>query len=277
MDAIRLNVGAVQKFIRESATSFNAKVADDVMSTDKKNNEKSYKDAEKAAKDFDGGLKKEPERKLYDKPDANKTMLDYNPQNEVSKEYKDRVDAQAKGYTSKMEEENGIEKAAEFDDKGILKKHFTDAADEKNKNKEILAHSGINGQNLPKEKKNTMYESAKPVAKRLRFKKTRFVNEEQMLSKIPEEYKKDGQKIYMVDAADNEYVVECVKSAKSGLIETNIIDFDNKTVVNEQLNRINQLFGYENEKPFAQRSNTEKMNEDKAFKEMLGLARKLND
>lgn len=278
MNGLSFNVGAVQRFIKESANYFNAKVGDDVMADNKKNNEKSYKDAEKAAKDYDGGLKDTPKGNLYVKPDANKTTLDYNPQNEVSKEYKDRIDAQAKGYTSKMEEKNGIEKAAQFDDKGQIKKQFTDAADEKNKSKEILAHSGINGQNLSKEKKNTMYESTKPVAKRLKFKKTNFINEEQMLSKIPEEYKKDGQKIFMVDAADNEYIVECVKSQHSGLIETQVTGYGNKTSAEKQMQRINELFNYETEKPFASMSNAEKIDENKIFGELMNLSRKnIND
>lgn len=243
------------------------------MADNKKNNEKSYKDAEKAAKDYDGGLKEQPKRKLYPKPDANKTTLDYNPQNEVSKEYKERIDAQAKGYTSKMEEENGIEKAGQFDDKGLIKKQFADAAEDYNKKKEILAHSGINGQNLPKEKKNTMYENTTPQPKRLKFKKSTFLNEAQMLSKIPDEYKKDGQRIYMMDAADNEYIVECVKSQHSGFIETQVVGYNNKRKVNEQMNRINALFNYETEKPFAPISNAEKMNENKIFGDLMNVAR----
>ena len=273
MKELSFNVGAVQQFIKESANSFKAKVGGDVVADNKKNNEKFYKDTEKAVKSYADNLKPEPKRKLYDKPDANAPTLDYNPQNEVSKEYKDRIDAQAKGYTSKAEEKNGIEKAAQFDEDGQIKKQFADAADKKNKNKEILAHSGINGQNYPKTEKNTMYENAKPVAKRLKFKKTTFLNEAQMISKIPEEYKKDGQKIYMVDAADNEYIVECVKSEHSGLVETQVIGFENKTASAAQMNRINELFGYENEKPFAPMSNADKMNENKIFGDLMNLAR----
>lgn len=278
MNGLSFNVGAVQQFIKESANSFDAKVGGGVVADNKKNNEKFYKDTEKAVKSYADNLKPEPKRKLYDKPDANATTLDYNPQNEPSKEYKERIDAQAKGYTSKAEEKNGIEKAAQFDEEGQIKKQFADAAEEKNKSKEILAHSGIQGQNLPKEKKNTMYENAKPVAKRLKFKKTTFLNEAQMLSKIPEEYKQDGQKIYMVDAADNEYVVECVKSEHSGLVETQVTGFENKTAAAAQMNRINELFGYETEKPFASMSNADKMNENKIFGDLMNLARqKVND
>ena len=57
-----------------------------------------------------------------------------------------------------------------------------------------------------------MYENVNLFSpKRLIFKKTTFVNESQMLSRIPEEYKVDGQKIYMKDCKGNEYIVECRK------------------------------------------------------------------
>jgi cytochrome P450 len=94
----------------ESASEFKAKLGPNVEADNKKNNEKSYKDAEKAAKDFDGGLKNEKKGELPPKEDYNRTTIDYNPRTEVSKEQKDNWNAQAKGYTSKLEEENGIEK-----------------------------------------------------------------------------------------------------------------------------------------------------------------------
>ena len=44
------------------------------------------------------------------------------------------------------------------------------------------------------------------------------------------------------------------------------------------MNRINELFGYENEKPFAPMSNADKMNENKIFGDLMNLARqKTND
>ena len=85
MKELSFNVGAVQQFIKESANSFKAKVGGDVVADNKKNNEKFYKDTEKAVKSYADNLKPEPKRKLYDKPDANATTLDYNPQNGVSK------------------------------------------------------------------------------------------------------------------------------------------------------------------------------------------------
>ena len=278
MEQISYRVGDLRRMIKESADEFNAKIGSGVIDANKRNNEKSYKDAEKAAKDFDGGLKPEDKGTLPDKEDYNRTTLDYNPIVSPDKDYKDRIEAQAKGYTSKLEEENGIEKAAEFDNDGKIMKQFKKASDKINKQKVSLATSGIQGNNLKNEidnKKNTMYENTKPVAKRLNFKHSNFINESKVLSLIPENYKRDGQVIYMKDAHDNEYVVECVKSEKTGFIETNIVSYNNKTLMNEQVNRIEELMGYETPNTYAPASSSVRLNENKGFQDIMDLSRDL--
>lgn len=253
MEQIRFSVGELKKIIQESAKEFEPKVGVNVMSDNKKTNDKSYKDTEAAIKKYDGGLKEPKKIKLSDKTDYNRTTIDYNPRIEPSKEYKEKVKAQMQGYTSKLEKDNGIEKAAEFDTDERIGKQFKDANEKIKKEKEELATSGIQGKNLKGTKtisKNSLYENNKPSAKRLNFKHTKFINEEQMLKRIPEEYKKDGQTIYMKDAYDNEYIVECVKSEKSGLIETNVISYQNNAVMNEQVNRIHELFEYKTPKSY---------------------------
>ena len=269
-------VGDLKRIIQESAQEFDAKLGPNVKEDNKKNNEKSYKDAEKAGHDYDGGLTQDNRNRLpHDKMDGNRTTLDYNPRVETTEDYKKKIKAQAQGYTSDLEKNNGIAKAAQFDNQGKLMKSFTDASDKINKDKEDLAKSGLQARELPDEwnKKNTLYENMKPVAKRLKFKHTKFLNESQMLSRIPDEYKKDGQRIYMQDAYDNEYIVECSKSENTGLIETNVISYKNDTVLNEQVNRIQELFNYKTSTEFAPRSNAERINEDKDFQEIMDLAR----
>lgn len=278
MSTISYKVGELRQIVRESALQYSPVKGPGVDADNKRNNEKSYKDAEKAAKDYDGGLRPEKKGALPDKVDGNRTTLDYNPRTEPDKAFKDKVDAQAKGYTSKLEEENGIEKGgAEFDKDGKIKKNFADAADKANDVKHDLATSGIQGHNLKDEnkKKETMYEQAKPKAKRLEFKHTKFINESQMLTRIPEEYKVDGQKIYMRDCNGNEYIVECVKSEKTGFIETNVVGYNNEKKLNEQVNRINQLFNYETEKEFAPSTAKQRIEENDSFQEMMNLSRSL--
>ena len=276
MEYVSYNVGKLRKVIAESAQEFEPKLGAGVKSDNKRNNEKSYKDAEKAAKDFDGGLKPEKKGELPAKEDFNKTTLDYNPRTEVSKEQKDNWKAQAKGYSSKLEEDNGIEKGgAEFDNDGKIFNQIKDANDKVNKEKKALEKSGIQGHNLDIKEKNTMTEAKKPVAKRLNFSHTKFLNEAQMLSRIPEEYKKDGQVIYMNDKAGNEYVVECTLSESTGFIETNVVSYKNDKLMNEQIERINQLFDYKTPATCAPTSMETRINESKGFEDLMNLSRSL--
>lgn len=276
MSTIVYKVGELKRLVRESTNEFSPVKGPGVDTENKKNNEKSYKDAEKAAKDYDGGLKPEKKGTLPDKVDGNRTTLDYNPRTEPDQSFKDKVDAQAKGFTSKLEEDNGIEKSGEFDKEGKIAKTFKDANDKAIEVKHDLATSGIQGHNMPKEnpKKKTMYESA-PKAKKLLFKHTKFLNEGQMLTRIPEEYKIDGQKIYMKDCAGNEYIVECTKSDKSGAIETNVVGYKNEKLLKEQISRMEQLFNYSHDTEFAPSTAKERIEENQNFQDIMDLARGL--
>jgi hypothetical protein len=261
----------LKRMISESASEFKPVIGPHVTSDNKKNSEKAYKEAEKQAKELDGGLKDPKKGKLADKEDANRTTLDYNPRTEPDKNFKEKVKAQAKGYTSTMEEKNKIEKAAEFDEDGKIFNQLTKSSDDLNKQKEDLAHSGLVSQNLPKQEKNTMYETTlKP--KRLVFKHTRFVNESYMLSRIPEEYKKDGQIIHMKDMNGNEYIVEC-QASSTGYIETNIKGYSNKELMNEQIKRISELMGYKTGDNLTESVKQSRADNDKNFENMFDIIR----
>lgn len=271
MAQIKINVGELRKLLRESSTEFKAKLGPNVEANNKRNNEKSYKDAEKRAKDYDGGLAEVKKDELPEKYDANRTTLDYNPRTEPDKEYKDKVKAQAEGYNSQLEKENGIEKIGDFEGNKKILKQFTDASDKLNKEKVKMAHSGLQARMRPESdfEKSTMYESA-PKAKRLIFKHTKFINESQVLNRIPEQYKINGQIIHMCDKAENEYIVECVRNEKYGTIETNIISHTNKREMNEQVSRIQQLMGFKTDT----NDKFNQINENKEFGNMLDTARR---
>lgn len=270
METYRISVKELKNLINESANEFKAKLGPNVEADNKKNNEKSYKDSEKRAKDYDGGLTKEEKKTLPEKEDYNRTTLDYNQISKPDKATKDRIEAQAQGYTSKLEKDNDIEKVGDFEGNKEIAKQFKDQAEKISDERAELAHTGLQARMMDKDKfkKNTMLES-KPGAKRLRFKHTKFMNESQVLTRIPEQYKIDGQVIYMCDKADNEYIVECVRSERSGLIETNIVSYGNKTAMNEQMNRIQELMGF--------KTNTNdrynQINENKEFGEILDATR----
>lgn len=271
------NVGELRRIVKESSKEFKPVLGANVESDNKKNNEKSYKDAEKRAKDYDGGLKKDENKELPAKEDINRTMLGVEPRVALSKDQKERIKAQALGYSSELEMNNGIEKAADFEGNKKIYKQFTDSEKAIEDAQENLRSSGLQAREIKKKepnafKKNTVYESAKPKAKRLTFKHTQFINESQVLVRIPEQYKIDGQVIHMCDCKDNEYIVECVRSEKSGKIETNIISHSNKRVMNEQMNRIQELMNFtsDTDGKFNKQSS---LNEDKVFNDILKITK----
>ena len=271
-----INVGNFKKSIKEGANEFKARIGANVETENKKNNEKSYKEAGKRAKDYDGGLGKEKKHEIDRSDDINRTTLDYTPTGKVDDKYKKRIKAQAKGYTSELEEKNGIEKNGDFDDDLKLYNSLKKNAKERNKAKTDLEHSGIASSNLPKKEKNTMYESKVLSPKRLVFKKTTFINEKQVLSRIPEEYKVDGQKIYMKDSKGNEYIVECAKCNHNGRIETTIVNYNNQTILNEKLNRMKELFDYDSAKAYGGSNANMRVNESKNFNDLMNHARQLS-
>lgn len=270
-----INVGNFRKSIKEGASEFKAKLGAGVETENKKNNEKSYKEAEKRAKEYDGGLGKITKNKIDRSDDNNRTTLDYTTKGEVNDKYAKRVKAQAKGYTSELEEKNGIEKNAEFDDDGKLYKAFKDNATKRNKAKSDLEHSGLVNSKLPKKEVNTMYESKTLTPKRLVFKKTTFINENQVLSRIPEEYKVDGQVIHMKDSKGNEYIVECAKCEYNGNIETTIVNYNNQKVLNERVDRMMELFNYDSSKAYGSSNKDMRVNENKCFNDLINHARQL--
>lgn len=278
MKSTIFNVGELRQVIKESASEFKPKMGDGVERDNKRNNEKSYKESEKRAKNFDGGLQPQSKKPAVDRSmDKNANILDYNPKTEPSKEYKERVKAQAKGYTSTLEEKNGIEKDGEYDDDGRIYKAMKDNANKRNKAKEDLANAGLVARELPKDKKNSMYEGKMPTPKRLKFKREKFMNEAQVLSFVPEQYKVDGQKIFMRDCQNNEFIVECRKIDANGRIETVVSGFKNEDKAAKQLERINELFAYKTKKEFGPMSNSAKVNEAKSFGDLMALSRKLNE
>ena len=134
-----INVGDLRKTVKESTKEFNAKMGVGVETENKKNNEKSYKESSKKIEDFDGGIRNTA-RKIERSDDKNRTVLDYTPSIEPDEKYKKRVKAQSKGYTSELEEKNGIEKNGEFDDEAKIYNSMKKNADEINKQKSNITN-----------------------------------------------------------------------------------------------------------------------------------------
>ena len=270
-----INVGNFRQQIKESASEFNAKLGAGVESTNKKNNEKSYKESAKKT----GVKTTEPKKtkELDRSDDMNCTTLDNNMWGNVGEKFKEKVKVQAQGYTSTLEKKNKTDRDGEFDNDARIYKSMKKNADARNKAKSEIEHSGIVGSKTPKKEKNTMYENVNLSSpKRLVFKKTTFINEAQMLSRIPEEYKVDGQKIYMKDCKGNEYIVECRKCDYNGNVETIILNYNNEQILNEKVNRMWELFNYDSAKNTGTFKKQDRINEEAKLGELINRARELN-
>ena len=260
-------IDELKTLIKESSNEFKAKVADGVNSKNKKENDATYKDAKKKAKDFDGGGEEvKDNKKLSDKVDGNKTTLDYSLDGEISNEYKERVKAQAEGYTSTLEKKNGIEKVGEFSDKSY--KQFKKAGEEMAKNKVDAKKAGLTARELPKSafEKENLYTESKKISV-LNFKSTTFLNESHMISRIPDEYKVDGKRFKVKDAGANEFIVEWNEG------EANILSYENKQKLNESIEKFRKLTGYNSKQQFKNSTSQSRLNEGNEFNKILNKAR----
>lgn len=293
---ITCKVGDLKRIISESSNEFKAVLGPNVEKENNSNNDKAYKDAKKRAKDFDGGLNKEvgEEKAKYEKNDFNKTTLDYTPEN-ADDNYRKRVHAQVKGYSSEQEMNNGIEKSGDFSDNENIYKAIKKSGEEYQDNEKKFKKSGLQAREWPDEtfEKNTMYESidgfnmrkmidtiankernfssvsenkSNNNVKTVYFKKTTFLTEEHMLSRIPDEFKKEGERFKMKDKTDNEYLIEW-KNNRGRIVEHN-----NKSGLNESINRMKSLFEYKSSDSKTDRALRENES-DTAFNNTLNNAR----
>lgn len=244
--------------------------------TEDNQNEKAVKDIAKQTKDMDGGLQDKATRHTNPEgiDDRNKTTLDYDYAYEPSDSYKKRVkDLAEYGTTSEVGKK-------EMDDEVVQgNKNFYEKRKEIRKKdadaKQEYKHAGLKAHNLPKEiyKDNTLFTESRKM-KRLHFKNTTFLNEAQMLKRIPEDYKVDGNKFIMKDSKGNEYLVECKKDTLcEGYIHTNVLGHNcGKQTINEALEKFNRLSGY---KSSDYNTKVEQISESQKYGDMLNITRAL--
>lgn len=232
-------VGEIKKLIAEGSNEFKAKLGNNVERDNKSNNGKAYSDAKKRAKDFDGGLSDEVGKKKakYEKTDFNRTTLSHTPEN-ATPEYKKRVHAQAKGYTSELEMNNKIEKVGDFSDNETIYNEFKKSDEEYRENEKALKKSGLQAREWSDKvfDKEDMYEQKS--VKTVYFKKTEFINESHMLNKIPDDFKCEGTTFRMKDKTGSEYLIEWTDN------RANIIEHTNKQGLDESVARMKALFNY---------------------------------
>ena len=272
MEEMTLTVGSIRSMIEESSNEFKAKLGPGVESGNRTNNGKAYKDAEKRAKDYDGGLADTVKVAKYNKTkegDDNRTTLDYEVDN-TDQKYKDRIKAQAEGYTSVAEKENGIEKQGDFEGNKQIFKGITDDADAWKKKMVNARHSGLAARTYDKDtfEHGSLYENKN--VKTAYFKKTTFLTEGHMMSRIPDEFKVEENVFRMRDKTGNEYLLEW----KNGKAE--VIGHKNKHGMNESIDRMKSLFNYNSADYYKNTSPSGRLMEDnEGFADTLNKMRKI--
>lgn len=290
-----MTVKALKEIIAESSNEFKAVLGPNVEKDNKSNNGKAYSDAKKRAKDYDGGLTDNIEKKEFEKIDGNKTTLDYTFDN-VDDNYKKRVHAQVKGYSSVQEMENDIEKQDDYSNNDNIYKGIKKSGQEMHKNEEDFKSSGLQASEMPKDtfKKEEMYESRdgfdmrnlintlkensvkntrtfveKPSVKTIYFKKTSFLNEGHMISRIPDEFKNEGTQFKMKDKYGSEYLIEWSNN------KANILNCNHKQKIDETFNAYNHLTKYNGEEYNISNGKARINESNSEIERMLGIIRKI--
>lgn len=130
------------------------------------------------------------------------------------------------------------EEEASDEDKSVISDEAeeTETLDVNNDNVEADEPESLDENKNNKSKKNM---------KRLHYKKTTFLNENQMFNMIPEEYKTDGNRFYVKDASGTEYLLECTVDKTFDYATLHVVSKLNEGKVNSEMDRMKQLFGYE--------------------------------
>jgi hypothetical protein len=258
-------VGELKRIVKESTDTLSKEYKPVKYNDDnKKINDKAYKEMETATKNYDGKVSTKKTKKV-NYPENYRGMETLRPQN-MTPEMKKRFSAQLDGYVdekAKKAHENDPFGNAEFGD-GSLGKALDKRAEEEKKGHETAAKIGLTGSKTDfKEKDDTMFESNAKTITKLTFKRTKFLTENHMLSKVPDEYKVEGKKFIMRDGENHEYLVEWHDEPK----------VVNKTKINESMSRIKELFNYKSKETVS--TNQSRIAEEKNFENVLGKARKL--
>ena len=252
----------LKRIVKESADEFQPKYGYKSLQDDnKKNNGKAYKEMANDTKNYDG--KARNEKKNINYPNSDNRGMEDLQYNNMNKPFADRAKSQMKGYTSaeaEKEHKNDTYGNAEFDNiKGMEEK-----SKELQKGKDVAKQIGLTSRELDKKDFEDLHKSVfENKMTTIRFKTTTFITENHMLSKVPDNFKVEGKTFVMKDKVNNEYIVEWHEEPK-------VI---NKTKINEQKNRIHQLFNYERGESTT--SSQSRLTEDVKFSDILCKARKL--
>jgi len=275
LESKRYSLDELRDALRESTNEFKAKKGNGVDTENKKNNREAVRDIEKRTKEYDGGFQnKERKTPPEDAIDYNKTTLENNFATEPSDDYKKRVKQLAVYGTPHQltDEEKDPEKNGGYD-YSSTEKFYNDrkeVAAKRNERQTDERHAGLKARMYPEDtfKNDTLFKESRTM-KRLHFKNTKFLSEEQMLKKVPDNYRFDGNRFVMRDSTGTDYLVECRVDDKFGYTEMNVIGQYNKEQIKEQLSRMRSLYGYSSVDFNTGTTNESREHEDNTLTEMI--------
>lgn len=249
LETKKYTISELRQVLGES-TEFKAKKGPSVDKENKENNDKAVKDILTQTKKMnDTGVSKKRKTTPEDVVDYNRTTLDVEFVADPGKDYTERVKAQVHGFPSAENEKNSEMKDDGGSDLEGNKKFYDDDRKKMSKLSDEKAtgkHAGLKAREYPKDKfkSKTLFKNENKTMKRLHFKNTVFLTEEQMLKKVPDEYKTDGNRFLMRDNTGTDYVVECTVDDNFGYTKLNVVNKLNKKAINEELNRMKSLYEY---------------------------------
>lgn len=264
----------LRRIIQESANESKPKIDPKVIRDDAQNNVKAVKDIMKETGAFEdkatGEKKKQNPENIYD---TNKTTLDVDFAYAPSKEYKDRVKAQVHGFASADHEKNSeTDESVDVSGNKEFYKEREKISKKRNEKETEERHAGLKSHNKDKDnfKDNSIYTNESTKMKKLTFKNTVFLSEAQVIKKVPDDYKTDGNKFIMCDKNNNQYLVECkVDDRFKEFTHLTVTKKETKEQLSEQLNRMKELFGYKSSDYHKDSTVETRRREDKELSEML--------
>lgn len=274
-------IGELNKILKESTYGYRPKIDPKVIKDDAQNSVKAVKDIMKETGAMeDKATKKDRKTNPENIPDGNKTTLDYNFEYEPSKEYKERVKAQVHGFPSKANEDNSdVDESVDVDGNKEFYDEREKQSKEQNSKETEERHAGLKAHNLPKEnyKDKTIYKNESKKMKKLHFKNTKFLSESQILKKVPDDYKTDGNRFIMEDCENNEYLIECKVDERFNFAQMTVKKIPSKQQISEAFDRMMQLANYKSSDYFQNMTCEDKKREEKDFSMLIEHVRKMEE
>lgn len=213
----------------------------------KRINDDAYKAMKSEVSKHDGGLS-DYKHRYGDAEESfgyndNRGMHDLRYDNS-NNEFKKKVESQAKGYFSAQGEKlhkNDKFGNAKFDDDEETVKPMAKHAKRIKQGHDTASEIGLTGRELPKKDIEKLDNTALGETRKIKmvsFNRTQFVNENHVISRIPDNYKVEGNRFIMKDMKNNQYLVEWHDNGPDVTKKVNM------QVVNEETERARQLWGY---------------------------------